>query len=74
MKKRTIAVVTSIAALSFAAAPIASAATTHAVSKGERLERVRDTSADHNGRDRSRDTTSVDRSHEITSIDRSVDR
>ena len=75
MKKRTIAIVTSVAALSFAAAPIASAATTHAVSKSDRLERVRDASLDRHSTDRSatvrsRDVRSVDRS----SVDRSVDR
>ena len=74
MNKRTIAIVTSIAALSFAAAPIATAAATHAPSKGERPERTRDNSADHRGAERSRDTTSVDRHHEKSSIDPTVDR
>lgn len=71
MKTRTIAIVTSIATLSFAAAPIASAASTHAVSKGGRIQQMRDTRTDHRGAERSRDTSSVDRSHEPSSADRS---
>ncbi len=75
MKKRTIAIVTSVAALSFAAAPIASAATTHSVSKTDRLERVRDTSVDRHAADRSAtDRTHVDRSRDPVSIDLSRGR
>lgn len=75
MKKRTIAIVTSVAALSFAAAPIASAATTHAVSRSDRLERVRDASLDRHstdrrGSERSRDVRSLDRSRDASSVDR----
>ena len=72
MKTRTIAIASSIAALSFAAAPIAQAAstTTHPATAASRLDRSRDTSGVRHV-DGSRDTRSADpRSADRRSADR----
>ncbi len=72
MTKRNIAILTSVAALSFAAAPIASAASsTHAAGSRDRVHDVR---SDRTGTGRSRDFKSVDRTHETLSRDLTIDR
>jgi hypothetical protein len=66
--KRTIAVAGSIAALSLAAVPIASAATAphHKANEVTRVDRSRDKRA--KSLDRSRDVKSVDRSRDLRDI------
>jgi hypothetical protein len=70
-KSKTIAIAGSIAALSFAAVPIAQAATTtHHPPTQSSLDGSRDASGVHHV-DQASDRTSVDRS--TTSVDRSTD-
>jgi hypothetical protein len=65
MKSRTIAIVGSIAALSFAASPVAAvAATTHHATPAAQTDRSRD----------NRDVRHVDRTPDKSSVDRSADR
>ncbi len=72
MTKRNIAILTSVAALSFAAAPIAAAASsTHTAGSRDRVHDVR---SDRTGTYRSRDFKSVDRTHETLSRDLTIDR
>jgi hypothetical protein len=74
MTKRTLAIAVSIAGMSFAAAPIASAATaSHGPVKTERVERTHDARADRTGHDRSTDKASRDRPTDKASRDRSHD-
>lgn len=73
MKKRTLAIAASLAALGFAAAPIAaSAATSHSNPRHDRVEHAgtaRDRSVDRSSKDRSVDTGKS--SHDSSSRDRS---
>ena len=66
MKPRTIAIASSIAALSFAAAPIAQAASTthHPTGTQSRVDRSRDASGVRHV-DRTPDRTSADRSKDV---------
>jgi Ni/Co efflux regulator RcnB len=71
MTKRNIAILTSVAALSFAAAPIASAASsTHTAGSRDRVHDVR---SDRAGASRSRDVKSVDRTRDTLSRDLRID-
>jgi Ni/Co efflux regulator RcnB len=75
MRSRTIAIATSIAALSFAAVPIAQAATsTHHAAKTVNVDRSRDASGVRHV-DRSPDPRSADRnSRDVGSADTQRDR
>jgi hypothetical protein len=75
MRSRTIAIAGSIAALSFAAVPIAQAASTthHPATTGARVDRSRDASGVRHV-DKTPDPRSADTARDKTSADHSVDK
>lgn len=78
MKKRTLAIAGTLAALTLTAAPIAAATASagHTTPRSDRIETTTDRTAEHNLTSRS--DRSLDRStrsgHDISSVDRTRDR